>query len=163
MTGLEQQIQLNMAQVIVPDDLFDFSRDLYLELSDHSASWQALRQCYCLCVCQIAKWCGNLNYQFRGFMTSQENQCPCRCMASVTIQQEAIKRPGHSWWGAWLKLRVWLVGTHKLFYVFLIVPCLLATCSDKPFLTMLCNARSWYHIMLPFLPKSRLRICLSMP
>ena len=47
-------------------------RDLYLKLSDRSEIWQALRQHCCRCACQIAKRCGNLNYQSRGFETSRD-------------------------------------------------------------------------------------------
>ena len=39
-------------------------RDLYLELSDRSEIWQALRQQCCRCVCQISKRYDNLKYQF---------------------------------------------------------------------------------------------------
>ena len=46
-------------------------RDLYLELSDRSEIWQALRQHGCRCACQISKRCDNLKYQSRGFETSR--------------------------------------------------------------------------------------------
>ena len=47
-------------------------RDLYLELSDGSEIWQALRQhCY-RCACQISKRYDNLKYQSRGFETSRD-------------------------------------------------------------------------------------------
>ena len=42
-------------------------RDLYLELSDRSEIWQALRQHCCRCACQIPKRYDNLKYQSRGF------------------------------------------------------------------------------------------------
>ena len=42
-------------------------RDLYLELSDRSEIWQALRQQCCRCACQISKRYDNLKYQSRGF------------------------------------------------------------------------------------------------
>ena len=47
-------------------------RDLYLELSDRSEIWQALRQHCCRCACQISKWYDNLKYQSRGFETSRD-------------------------------------------------------------------------------------------
>ena len=37
-------------------------RDLYLELSDRSEIWQALRQQCCRCACQISKRYDNLKY-----------------------------------------------------------------------------------------------------
>ena len=47
-------------------------RDLYLELSDRSEIWQALRQqCY-RCACQISKRYDNLKYQSRGFETLRD-------------------------------------------------------------------------------------------
>ena len=48
------------------------SRDLYLELSDRSEIWQALRQHCCRCACQISKRYDNLKYQSRGFETSRD-------------------------------------------------------------------------------------------
>ena len=42
-------------------------RDLYLELSDRSEIWQALRQHCCRCACQISNRYDNLKYQSRGF------------------------------------------------------------------------------------------------
>ena len=48
------------------------SRDLYLELSDRSEIWQALRQHCCRCACQISKRYYNLKYQYRGFETSRD-------------------------------------------------------------------------------------------
>ena len=47
-------------------------RDLYLELSDRSAIWQALRQQCCRCACQILKRYDNLKYQSRGFETLRD-------------------------------------------------------------------------------------------
>ena len=47
-------------------------RDLYLELSDRSEIWQALRQHCCRCACQISKRYDNLKYQSRGFETSRD-------------------------------------------------------------------------------------------
>ena len=47
-------------------------RDLYLELSDRSEIWQALRQQCCRCACQISKRYNNLKYQSRGFETSRD-------------------------------------------------------------------------------------------
>ena len=47
-------------------------RDLYLELSDRSAIWQALRQRCCRCACQISKRYENLKYQSRGFETLRD-------------------------------------------------------------------------------------------
>ena len=47
-------------------------RDLYLELSDHTEIWQALRQQCCRCACQISKRCDNLEYQSRGFETLRD-------------------------------------------------------------------------------------------
>ena len=47
-------------------------RDLYLELSDCSGIWQALRQHCCRCACQISKRYDNLKYQSRGFETSRD-------------------------------------------------------------------------------------------
>ena len=47
-------------------------RDLYLELSDRSEIWQALRQHCCRCACQISKWYDSLKYQSRGFETSRD-------------------------------------------------------------------------------------------
>ena len=47
-------------------------RDLYLELSDRSEIWQALRQQCCRCACQISKRYDNLNYQSRGFETLRD-------------------------------------------------------------------------------------------
>ena len=44
-------------------------RDLYIELSDRSEIWQALRQQCCRCACQISKRYDNLKYQSRGFET----------------------------------------------------------------------------------------------
>ena len=46
--------------------------DLYLELSDRSESWQALRQQCCQCACQISKRYDNLKYQSRGFETLRD-------------------------------------------------------------------------------------------
>ena len=47
-------------------------RDLYLELSDRSEIWQALRQHCCRCACQISKRYDNLKYQSRGFETLRD-------------------------------------------------------------------------------------------
>ena len=47
-------------------------RDLYLESSDHSEIWLALRQQCCRCVCQISKRYDNLKYQSRGFETLRD-------------------------------------------------------------------------------------------
>ena len=47
-------------------------RDLYLELSDRSEIWQALRQHGCRCACQISKRCNNSKYQSRDFDTSRD-------------------------------------------------------------------------------------------
>ena len=47
-------------------------RDLYLELSDRSEIWQALRQQCCRCACQISKRYGNLKYQSHGFETLRD-------------------------------------------------------------------------------------------
>ena len=47
-------------------------RDLYLELSDRSEIWQALRQHGCRCACQISKRCNSLKYQSRDFETSRD-------------------------------------------------------------------------------------------
>ena len=47
-------------------------RDLYLELSDRSEIWQALRQHGCRCACQISKRCNNLKHQSRDFETSRD-------------------------------------------------------------------------------------------
>ena len=47
-------------------------RDLYLELSDRSEIWQALRQQCCRCACQISKRYYNLKYQSRGFETLRD-------------------------------------------------------------------------------------------
>ena len=47
-------------------------RDLYLELSDRSEIWQALRQQCCRCACQISKRYDNLKYQSRGFETLRD-------------------------------------------------------------------------------------------
>ena len=44
-------------------------RDSYLELSDRSEIWQALRQQCCRCACQISKRYDNLKYRSRGFET----------------------------------------------------------------------------------------------
>ena len=44
-------------------------RDLYLDLSDRSEIWQALRQ---QCACQISKRYDNLKYRSRGFETSRD-------------------------------------------------------------------------------------------
>ena len=46
--------------------------DLYLELSDRSEIWQALRQHWCRCACQISKRYDNLKYQSRGFEISRD-------------------------------------------------------------------------------------------
>ena len=47
-------------------------RDLYLELSDRSEIWRALRQQCCRCACQISKRCDDLKYQSRGFETLRD-------------------------------------------------------------------------------------------
>ena len=47
-------------------------RDLYLELSDRSEIWQALRQQCCRCACQISKRYDNSKYQSRGFETLRD-------------------------------------------------------------------------------------------
>ena len=47
-------------------------RDLFLELSDRSEIWQALRQHCCRCACQISKRYDDLKYQSRGFETSRD-------------------------------------------------------------------------------------------
>ena len=47
-------------------------RDLYLESSDRSEIWQALRQQCCRCACQISKRYDNLKYQSRGFETLRD-------------------------------------------------------------------------------------------
>ena len=47
-------------------------RDVYLELSDCSEFWQALRQQCCRCACQISKRYDNLKYQSRGFETLRD-------------------------------------------------------------------------------------------
>ena len=48
------------------------SRDLYLELSDRSEIWQALRQQCCRCACQISKRYDDLKFQSRGFETLRD-------------------------------------------------------------------------------------------
>ena len=47
-------------------------RDLYLELSDCSEIWQALRQQCCRCACQISKWYNYLKFQSRVFETLRD-------------------------------------------------------------------------------------------
>ena len=47
-------------------------RDLYLESSDRSEIWQALRQQCCRCACQISKQYDNLKYQSRDFETLRD-------------------------------------------------------------------------------------------
>ena len=47
-------------------------RDLYLESSDRSEIWQALRQQCCRCACQISKRYDNLKNQSRGFETLRD-------------------------------------------------------------------------------------------
>ena len=47
-------------------------RDLYLELSDRFAIWQAIRQQCCRCACQMSKRYDNLKYQYRGFETLRD-------------------------------------------------------------------------------------------
>ena len=47
-------------------------RDLYLELSDRSEIWQALRQRCCRCSCQISKRYDNIKYQSRGCETLRD-------------------------------------------------------------------------------------------
>ena len=47
-------------------------RDLYLELSDRSEIWQALRQQCCRCACKISRRHNNLKYQSRGFETLRD-------------------------------------------------------------------------------------------
>ena len=47
-------------------------RDLYLELSDRSEIWPALRQQCCRCACQISKRYDNLKYQSRGCETLRD-------------------------------------------------------------------------------------------
>ena len=47
-------------------------RDLYLELSDRSEIWQALRQQCCRCACQISKRYDNWKYQSHGFETLRD-------------------------------------------------------------------------------------------
>ena len=47
-------------------------RDFYLELSDRSEIWQALRQQCCRCACQISKRYDNLKYQSSGFETLRD-------------------------------------------------------------------------------------------
>ena len=47
-------------------------RDLYLELSDRSEIWPALRQQCCRCACQISKRYYNLKYHSRGFETLRD-------------------------------------------------------------------------------------------
>ena len=46
-------------------------QDLYLELSDRSEIWQALRQQCCRCACQISQY-DNLKYQSRDFETLRD-------------------------------------------------------------------------------------------
>ena len=46
--------------------------DFYLELSNRSEIWHALRQHCCRCACQIAKRYNNLKYQSRDFETSRD-------------------------------------------------------------------------------------------
>ena len=50
----------------------DRQQQLYLELSDRSEIWHALRQYCCRCACQISKRSDNLKYQSRGFETSRD-------------------------------------------------------------------------------------------
>ena len=47
-------------------------QDLYLELSDRSEIWQALRQQCCRCACHISKRYDNLKYRSRGFETLRD-------------------------------------------------------------------------------------------
>ena len=47
-------------------------RDLYLELSDRSEIWQALRQQCCRCACQISKRYDNLKNRSCGFETLRD-------------------------------------------------------------------------------------------
>ena len=47
-------------------------RDLYLELSDRSEIWQALRQQCCRCACQISERYDNSKYKSRGFETLRD-------------------------------------------------------------------------------------------
>ena len=74
-------------------------RDLYLELSDRSDIWQALRQHCCRCACQILKRYDNLKYQSRGF----------------EISRDLTKRRLSGYWdGALLYFSSW--GQHPEFY-----------------------------------------------
>ena len=59
-------------RLIVRSREFSKPWDLYLELSDGSEIWQALRQLCYWCACHISKRYDNLKYQSRGFETSQD-------------------------------------------------------------------------------------------
>ena len=62
---LKRRLSVRSRQVSKP-------RDLYLELSDRSEIWQALRQQCCRCASQISKRYDNLKYQSRGFETLRD-------------------------------------------------------------------------------------------
>ena len=51
--------------------------DLYSQLYNCSEIWQAHQQQCCEWNCQISKRCHNLNYQSRGFQTSQDLMVSC--------------------------------------------------------------------------------------
>ena len=103
-------------------------RDLYLELSDRSEIWQALRQQCCRCACQISKRYDNLKYQSRGFETLRDltkrrlfgywdgalnAQCDYGCRISIHLYRSCVK-VGNDYFGSLRKL--WLTS-HKQIHI----------------------------------------------
>ena len=82
-------------------------RDLYLELSDRSEIWQALRQQCCRCACQISKRYDNLKYQSRGFETLRDlkkdvfsdiETGPCSLQSGVKYRVDMAYEYTQLWW-----------------------------------------------------------------
>ena len=76
-------------------------RDLYLELSDRSEIWQALRQQCCRCACQISKRYDNLKYQSRGFETLRD-------LKKLSL---------FGYWDGAQVPRIWLIGRHLVWNI----------------------------------------------
>ena len=70
-------LQYTIRRFIVRSRKVSKPRDSYLEFQNRFEIWQAHRQHCCRRASQISKRCDNLNYQSRGFETSQDFTIRC--------------------------------------------------------------------------------------
>ena len=85
-------------------------RDLYLELSDRSEIWQALRQHCCRCACQISKRFDYLKNQSRGFEISRDLTIRRLFGYWDGAQTAAPDQVMVTFYDQWLKFDCWLMG-----------------------------------------------------